>query len=117
MPTQCAVPQTNVLLDDGLRACLADFGLSRMMDTAGGFSGGSMLNGGSLRWAAPETFLDVVNPENMRPTVRSDVYSLASVWWEVGMFMTMMNIKSDSFPSRLPQGKSRSRNYAMKLTS
>jgi hypothetical protein len=84
-----------------------------MVDTAGGFSGDSMLHGGSLRWAAPETILDVVNPENMRPTVRSDVYSLASVWWEVGMSATMMKIESDSFPSRSRQGKSRSRNYAM----
>jgi hypothetical protein len=55
------------------------------MDTAGGFSGSSMFHGGSLRWAAPEMILDVVNPENSRPTVRSDVYSLASVWWEVGL--------------------------------
>jgi hypothetical protein len=84
-----------------------------MVDTAGGFSGGSMLNGVSLRWAAPETIYDVVNPENMRPTVRSDVYSLASVWWEVGMFVTMMNIKSDSFTSRSRPGKSRSRHYSM----
>jgi hypothetical protein len=76
--------QSNVLLNDGLRACLADFGLSRMVDTAGGFSGGSGLHGGSLRWAAPETILEMDNPENARPTVRSDVYSLASVWWEVG---------------------------------
>jgi hypothetical protein len=84
-----------------------------MVDTAGGLSGGFMLNGVSLRWAAPETIYDVVNPENMRPTVRSDVYSLASVWWEVGMFVTMLYIKSDSFPSRSRQGRNRSRNYTM----
>jgi hypothetical protein len=60
-----------------------------------------MLNGGSLRWAAPETILEVDNPENSRPTVRSDVYSLASVWWEVAISPFYSNLRSNAVPFQI----------------
>ena len=73
--------QVNVLVTDGHRACLADFGLSTASDS-------QVLNisslstkhaGGTLRWTSPE-LLEGVQPTN---TSSSDIYSFACVSYEV----------------------------------
>ena len=73
--------QVNVLVTDGHRACLADFGLSTASDS-------QVLNitslstkhpGGTLRWTSPE-LLEGVQPIN---TSSSDMYSFACVSYEV----------------------------------
>ncbi|KAG2003007.1 TKL/TKL-ccin protein kinase [Coprinopsis cinerea AmutBmut pab1-1] len=75
----------NILIDSSGRACIADFGLSSLVD-------GEMLRwttsestglgvGGTSRWQAPELF-DPDN-ESSRPTCYTDVYSLGCVFYEI----------------------------------
>ncbi|KAH9839257.1 kinase-like domain-containing protein [Rhodofomes roseus] len=76
----------NILIDERLHACLADFGLSAVTydpNTVNAISTSSSVNG-SIRWMAPE----LLNPEeagleHARPSAESDIYSLAMVMWEV----------------------------------
>lgn len=75
--------QANVLINDSLQACLADFGLAAVMHhTSILTTQGTQI--GSVRWMAPE----VLNYEGTDEaqglhTMASDIYSLAMLWWEV----------------------------------
>ena len=74
--------QLNILINKDGRACLADFGLTRVI--AEFTSSGPDKSSGTLMWMSPE----VLWPEkfgyrNARPTKESDVYSLGMVIYEV----------------------------------
>ena len=78
--------QANVLIDDKLHACLADFGLSAVTydpNTVNAISTSSSVNG-SIRWMAPE----LLNPEeagleHVRPSSEADIYAFSMLMWEV----------------------------------
>ena len=74
--------QLNVLINKQRRACLADFGLTRII--AEFTSSGSGKPKGTIVWMSPE----VMWPEKFaakdgRPTMQSDVYSLGILIYEV----------------------------------
>ncbi len=75
--------QANILISNSGSACLADFGLSSIDDKE--ILRWTSLNtvirvGGTVRWQAPE----LMDPEDgSRPTFSADVYSVASVMYEV----------------------------------
>ncbi|KAF9447734.1 kinase-like protein [Macrolepiota fuliginosa MF-IS2] len=72
----------NILVNDGGRACITDFGLSFLrIDTTIPYGVGSTtaLGGLSSRWTAPE----LVHDENNRPTLKSDVWAFGCVCFEV----------------------------------
>ncbi|KAF9440354.1 kinase-like protein, partial [Macrolepiota fuliginosa MF-IS2] len=75
----------NILISDAGFACLADFGLSAVMDADvirwASLKTGAQL-GGTERWMAPE-IMDGLETGLLRPSSASDVYSLASVMIEV----------------------------------
>lgn len=81
--------QANILITKAGLACLADFGLSSI---SGVFRWTSLetttLVGGTARWQAPET---LNGTENSRPACSTDVYSVASVMYEV-FFSTSFSI-------------------------
>ena len=75
-------------MTSGGTACLADFGLSSIDDptvlrwhslrtTTHG--------GGTIRWQAPELMEDEDPGSQIRPNAKSDVYSVASVMYEVSV--------------------------------
>ncbi|KAL0564120.1 Receptor-interacting serine/threonine-protein kinase 1, partial [Marasmius crinis-equi] len=69
----------NVLITDTLRACIADFGLSRVTNTCGvKITSTNSRTGGTGRWLAPELLFDggVTSRE-------SDVYALGCVYFEI----------------------------------
>ncbi|KAK1235736.1 hypothetical protein PQX77_001024, partial [Marasmius sp. AFHP31] len=68
----------NVLITRLLRACIADFGLSRIADTHGIGVTSSTRSAGTMRWLAPELL-----SENERPSKMSDMYAFASVCYEI----------------------------------
>ena len=69
----------NILITASLRACIADFGLSRVADTQGlGVFTSTARPAGTMRWLAPELMSG-----RERPSKESDVYSFASVCYEV----------------------------------
>ena len=77
--------QTNVLIDDSGAPRLADFGLSRILDSKFNiWSTSSFKGNGSMRWQAPELLYSSLFPD-VKPgvTTASDVYSFASVCLEV----------------------------------
>lgn len=68
----------NILVDDGERALLCDFGLSRIKEDVSNQSTNSLTAlVGSPHWMAPELF----NGENLR--FPCDVYSFAMTMYEV----------------------------------
>ena len=75
----------NILIDQTGRACLADFGLLRIVsDGTNSTSSNSFLQGGTCRWMSPE----LLDPEKFdlkdgRQTKRSDCYALGMVIYEV----------------------------------
>ncbi|PPQ78259.1 hypothetical protein CVT25_011718 [Psilocybe cyanescens] len=74
----------NILVTESGRACLADFGLSRIQGAAElseSSSGSSSFQGGTTRWQAPE----LLDPEvdSPRLTMESDVYAYACVLYEI----------------------------------
>ncbi|KAF8996204.1 kinase-like domain-containing protein [Cyathus striatus] len=74
----------NILITPGGRACLADFGLSTVVDAeilrwTSLESSASI--GGTVRWTAPE-LMDPEN-ENARPTTASDIYAFSCVCYEI----------------------------------
>ncbi|KAF9448075.1 kinase-like protein [Macrolepiota fuliginosa MF-IS2] len=75
----------NILISDAGFACLADFGLSAVMDADvirwASLKTGAQV-GGTARWMAPE-IIDGAEIGLLRPSSASDVYSLASVMIEV----------------------------------
>ncbi|KAK1221614.1 hypothetical protein PQX77_015580 [Marasmius sp. AFHP31] len=69
----------NVLITCSLRACIADFGLSRIADTHGlGVTTSATRPAGTMRWLAPELLSG-----GERPSKKSDVYSFACVCYEI----------------------------------
>ncbi|KAG6878877.1 hypothetical protein C0992_006967 [Termitomyces sp. T32_za158] len=69
----------NILVSDYGRACVADFGLSSVVDP---FSDSFRIPGGTINWQAPE-LLDVVHSSPPKNTTASDVYALACVCYEI----------------------------------
>ena len=98
MTQQC--PQENILINQGGRACLADFGLStivgadarldpldpNLLDVNPRDSLMSFIEGGSYPWMSPE-LLDL-NTGNYRPAKESDVYAIGMVIYEVRTFVS-----------------------------
>jgi serine/threonine protein kinase len=102
-------PQVNVLVDDGKMARLADFGVATMLHNStiaattmnGNGMGGTVRlrdtlrtrladSGWQVRWQAPELLgcFDSEGEDPVRPSIPTDVYSLAITLWEVGRFLT-----------------------------
>ncbi|KAF9442307.1 kinase-like protein, partial [Macrolepiota fuliginosa MF-IS2] len=75
----------NILISSSGLACLADFGLSSIVDAEilrwTSLETTSRI-GGTIRWEAPE-LMDFEDGGIPRPTFPSDVYSLASVMYEI----------------------------------
>ena len=63
------IKTTNVLLKEGRKACLSDFGLTKFR---------TLQAKGTIRWMAPELF---AQPNTY--TAKSDMYSLAVTLWEL----------------------------------
>ncbi|KAG9317971.1 kinase-like domain-containing protein [Chiua virens] len=79
-----ASSMSNVLIKDNGKACLSDFGLSRIfMETTGSSYLTSTIRG-SVRWAAPELFeVDEEQQEHVLPSLQSDIYSFGSTMLQV----------------------------------
>lgn len=79
----------NILVSDSERACLADFGLSYVIDVSGlrgqPFSS-NHAEGGTAGFEAPE----LIDPDNefSRRTKESDVYAFGMVCYEVIFFIS-----------------------------
>jgi len=73
------------LVDHNRRACIADFGLLRVVsDKANFISSITCAKGGTLQWMAPELLdPESFNLEDSRPTKHSDIYALGMVVYEV----------------------------------
>jgi hypothetical protein len=99
-------PQANIFITSSGRACLADLGLSIMMENLGATNGETLRRqapefpdqdarplesqgashssaGGTLRWQAPELLRTDICPEN---TMESDMYAFGCVVYEVKPF-------------------------------
>jgi len=79
---------SNVLVKDNGKACLSDFGLSRiLMDATGSSYYLTSTVMGSVRWAAPELFEieehHSKEPVHVVPSPQSDVYSFGSTMLQV----------------------------------
>ena len=75
--------QANVLVDEQCNARLGDFGVSILMQHTGGMTGPTSVQG-TLRWMSPELLsCDPLHDNGGNPTVASDMYSLAMVFYEV----------------------------------
>ncbi|KAL0578824.1 Rho guanine nucleotide exchange factor, partial [Marasmius crinis-equi] len=68
----------NILMTDSLRACLGDFGLSRVADTRGLKITSTTRSCGTGRWLAPELLL-----ENGGTSKASDIYAYGCVCYEI----------------------------------
>ncbi|KAL0565486.1 Rho guanine nucleotide exchange factor, partial [Marasmius crinis-equi] len=68
----------NILMTDSLRACLGDFGLSRVADTRGFKITSTTRSRGTGRWLAPELLL-----ESGGTSKASDIYAYGCVCYEV----------------------------------
>ena len=78
-------------MNDQLQACLSDFGLVAVMHHTSGFTTKSALHG-SIRWMAPELLsYEGVDDKEGEPTLASDIYSLAMLWWEVRLLAYRRN--------------------------
>lgn len=81
------IEKANVLVSAQHIACLTDFGLATVQHNTGTFSStttGSLR--GTLRWMSPELIgIHGENDDHGRPTVKSDIYALAMVFWEVSL--------------------------------
>ncbi|KAF8999175.1 kinase-like domain-containing protein [Cyathus striatus] len=72
----------NVLISDNGVACLADFGLSSIINTyslAWSSIESSVINAGTVRWQAPE----LLDEKSLGATKESDIYAFACVCYEV----------------------------------
>jgi serine/threonine protein kinase len=69
-------PQNVLLAADGT-AKLGDMGVSRFLESAGGYLGTGVAVGGSFNYAAPECIL------GRRCTTAADVFSLGVLFWEL----------------------------------
>jgi len=77
--------KANILVNCDGQACIADFGLLRMVRCETGFESSiSCAQGGTIRWMSPE----LLDPERFgledsRPTMKSDCYAFGMVIYEV----------------------------------
>ncbi|KIJ10913.1 hypothetical protein PAXINDRAFT_16135 [Paxillus involutus ATCC 200175] len=86
-----AISQSNVLVHDNGRACIADFGLSTLLTELEGSSFSTSFHArGTLRWAAPELLSlnvhvsgDEENIPQVPPTPRSDTYAFGGIMLQV----------------------------------
>ncbi|KIJ04903.1 hypothetical protein PAXINDRAFT_42626, partial [Paxillus involutus ATCC 200175] len=89
--TYGSMVQSNVLVHDNGRACIADFGLSTLLTELEGSSFSTSFHArGTLRWAAPELLSlnvhvsgDEENIPQVPPTPRSDTYSFGGIMLQV----------------------------------
>ncbi|KAH7919823.1 kinase-like protein [Leucogyrophana mollusca] len=74
----------NILITSGLRACIADFGLSTIAEDSNlHFTVTATSNGpGSIPWMAPELF-DHLDSERRRKSCATDIYALGCVGYEM----------------------------------
>jgi len=85
-PPETHLVKANILIDNSGRACVADFGLSRVLDSAMTVTNslsGSVSFGGTVRWQAPELFDPSV--ECPPATMASDVYAFGCVCYEASV--------------------------------
>ncbi|KAF8130905.1 kinase-like domain-containing protein [Mycena galopus ATCC 62051] len=79
---------TNILVSDDWNACLADFGLTGVIEDAASTTGGALTStanhAGSVRWFAPELIAPTTfGCERFMRTTASDVYAFACVCLEL----------------------------------
>ncbi|TFK28486.1 kinase-like protein [Coprinopsis marcescibilis] len=75
----------NILITPSSRACLADFGLSRIIDSKAlsyAFTCSTTQQGGTPRWQAPE-LLDPESESHIEASKESDMYSFGGICYEV----------------------------------
>ncbi|TFK28484.1 kinase-like protein [Coprinopsis marcescibilis] len=75
----------NILITPSSRACLADFGLSRITDSKAlswTFTCSTTQQGGTPRWQAPE-LLDPESESHIEASKESDMYSFGGICYEV----------------------------------
>ena len=77
--------QHNILINALGNPCLAGFGLSSIANDIRSVSDSGVAGGGSVRWSAPELVGSIAGRREawVKPTTRSDIYSLAMVIVEV----------------------------------
>ncbi|TDL20571.1 kinase-like protein [Rickenella mellea] len=75
----------NILIDFDKKPRIADFGLSRIIDSQASSVVATSFNGkGTMRWQAPELLnASRFGGENTGVTTKSDVYAFACVCWEI----------------------------------
>ncbi|KAJ7598718.1 hypothetical protein C8J56DRAFT_172549 [Mycena floridula] len=76
------VHKANVLVQDNLRCCLADFGLSSMAASLSLRASSTGDSKGSIRWLAPEFFVSSGDRNHLKSTSR-DIYAFACTILEV----------------------------------
>jgi serine/threonine protein kinase len=92
---------TNILVADDWNVCLADFGLTGVIEDAVSSTSGALTStanhAGSLRWFAPELIAPTFfGCERFVRTPASDVYAFACVCLEVGR-ATALSLKIDIY--------------------
>ncbi|MBS0351132.1 MAG: protein kinase [Proteobacteria bacterium] len=91
----------NILLDDRLRAKLADFGLAKVKYESSSQPSVSKSKVGTLLWMAPELFAD--EPQITRA---SDIYSFGMVLWELASrLIPYSKWRPEAAGVRIAQGK------------
>ena len=78
--------------DDDRRAQIADFGIARIV----GVVGFTTLTNRNFRFVAPELMPIYPSSQPIRPTFKSDIYSLALLFLQVSM--NLLQTITDSFP-------------------
>ena len=74
----CDLKSMNVLLGEGMRAKLTDFGLSKIKLETKTTTAGTATISGTIRWMAPELL-----KRGGRPSKESDVYGFGMILWEI----------------------------------
>lgn len=78
-----------MLINDDRRACLADFGLTRIL--AEFTSSGPKEPGGTAVWMSPEMYLpENFNLKDGKPTKESDIYAFGILIYEVSAFFVVL---------------------------
>ena len=73
-----------------MNACLADFGLTTLLQSTGTFSETSSIRG-TVRWMAPELLIsDDAEQDAGKASCASDMYALGMVFWEVRTSMFLI---------------------------
>ena len=75
--------QANILVNSYHAPCLADFGLAKPLYSTGTIDTATGSTRGAIRWMSPELLgLNDHDREAGRPNRASDIYALATVFWE-----------------------------------